>query len=293
MHEEFPTCKIFVIGGASLYEQTIENAEELRILVWEDFEGDTYFPKYDNDKFNLKNIEASQICVILLSLYSQMKYLLLLFMSKLFGEEPIRTFTAQAKHSSSEYKGKLIVLENAQGQRFQVVTYSQQNDQDYVEGSNGKNFWTRNTYSTKTTSQSWATKDWRAKHSYYNQSKETFREGSFFRHPPILLEKTCVKRILWRFIANEGEPVISISIYYRYLMQKYCCAPLIWKGDRKIAPKAGLQLIIRNGNERQFERRGSYCGEAEESIVEVVTLPTDDEMFMPPKTAMTPTEVDT
>ena len=58
MHEEFPTCEIFVIGGASLYEQTIENANELHITrIERSFEGDTYFPKYDNDKFNLKNIE--------------------------------------------------------------------------------------------------------------------------------------------------------------------------------------------------------------------------------------------
>ena len=58
MHEEFPTCKIFVIGGASLYEQTIENANELHITrIERSYEGDAYFPKYDNDKFNLKNIE--------------------------------------------------------------------------------------------------------------------------------------------------------------------------------------------------------------------------------------------
>ena len=37
MHEEFPTCEIFVIGGASLYEQTIENANELHITRIESF----------------------------------------------------------------------------------------------------------------------------------------------------------------------------------------------------------------------------------------------------------------
>ena len=32
--------------------------EELHITrIERSFEGDTYFPKYDNDKFNLKNIE--------------------------------------------------------------------------------------------------------------------------------------------------------------------------------------------------------------------------------------------
>ena len=56
-NEEFPTCKILVIGGASLYEQTIENANELHITrIERSYEGDT-FQKYDNDKFNLKNIE--------------------------------------------------------------------------------------------------------------------------------------------------------------------------------------------------------------------------------------------
>lgn len=58
MHEEFPSCEIFVIGGASLYAQTIENAEELHITrIEKSYEGDAYFPNYDNNKFNLKNIE--------------------------------------------------------------------------------------------------------------------------------------------------------------------------------------------------------------------------------------------
>lgn len=58
MSEEFPMCEIFVIGGASLYAQTIENAEELHITrIEKSYEGDAYFPNYDNNKFNLKNIE--------------------------------------------------------------------------------------------------------------------------------------------------------------------------------------------------------------------------------------------
>lgn len=58
MHEEFPTCKIFVIGGASLYEQTIKNVEELHITrIERDYEGDAYFPKYNNELYNLHNIE--------------------------------------------------------------------------------------------------------------------------------------------------------------------------------------------------------------------------------------------
>ena len=67
------------------------------------------------------------------------------------------------------------------------------------------------------------------------------------------------------------------------------------KGDRKIAPKAGLQLdnyeMVMKGN---LNGEVVTAGKPEESyLYEVVTLPTDDEMFMPPKgTAMTPTEVD-
>ena len=54
----------------------------------------------------------------------------------LFAEEPIRTFTAKGatiQARAVEYKGKLIVLENAQGQRFQV-TYDilSSADQDYM-----------------------------------------------------------------------------------------------------------------------------------------------------------------
>ena len=52
MHEEFPTNDIFVIGGASLYEQTIKNADELHITrIERSYEGDAYFPKYDNNQF--------------------------------------------------------------------------------------------------------------------------------------------------------------------------------------------------------------------------------------------------
>ena len=67
------------------------------------------------------------------------------------------------------------------------------------------------------------------------------------------------------------------------------------KGDRKIAPKAGLQLdnyeMVMKGN---LNGEVVSVGKPEESyLYEVVTLPTDDEMFMPPKgTAMTPTEID-
>ena len=41
---------IFIIGGASIYEQTMNLADQLEIThVDQDFEGDTFFPKIDPD----------------------------------------------------------------------------------------------------------------------------------------------------------------------------------------------------------------------------------------------------
>lgn len=58
MHLEFPANRIFVIGGAKLYEYSIKNAEELHITrIEQSYEGDAYFPNYDNDLYNLHNIE--------------------------------------------------------------------------------------------------------------------------------------------------------------------------------------------------------------------------------------------
>lgn len=43
--------EVFVSGGASIFEQTIEKADKLHLtLVHETFEGDTYFPDYKNFK---------------------------------------------------------------------------------------------------------------------------------------------------------------------------------------------------------------------------------------------------
>lgn len=44
------TDEIFVIGGAELYNQFIDRADRLYVtLIDEEFEGDTFFPKIDED----------------------------------------------------------------------------------------------------------------------------------------------------------------------------------------------------------------------------------------------------
>ena len=89
---------------------------------------------------------------------------------------------------------------------------------------------------------------------FYNQSKETFREGSFFSHPPILLgEDPRVKNPLADSLPIEGEPID----FNKHLLPILNANAMIvtqphMKGDRKIAPKAGLQLdnyeMVMKGN---------------------------------------------
>jgi len=58
MNSEFPDNCIFVIGGAKLYEYSIKNAEQLHITRIEaSCKGNVYFPEYDNELYNLHNIE--------------------------------------------------------------------------------------------------------------------------------------------------------------------------------------------------------------------------------------------
>ena len=58
MNSEFPDNRIFVIGGAKLYEYSIKNAEQLHITRIEaSCKGNVYFPEYDNELYNLHNIE--------------------------------------------------------------------------------------------------------------------------------------------------------------------------------------------------------------------------------------------
>jgi hypothetical protein len=220
----------------------------------------------------------------------------------LFAEEPIRTFTAQGKSIQAravEYKGKLIVLENAQRQRFQVsYDILSKTDQDYMRKvvmekripEQGTPIKPKPTISEP--------KSEEPKELVLQPiKKETFREGSFFRHPPIMLgeDPNATKELVTALV--EGEP-IDFNKHLLPILEAKCndchAAPYM-KGDRKIAPKAGLQLstyeMVMKGN---LNGEVVTAGKPEESyLYEVVTLPTDDEMFMPPKgESMTPDEVD-
>lgn len=44
--------KVFVIGGASIYDQTLEEADKMILtFVHEEYDGDTYFPEWDESKW--------------------------------------------------------------------------------------------------------------------------------------------------------------------------------------------------------------------------------------------------
>ncbi len=46
--------KVFIIGGAEIYNQSLEHVTELyRTLVKHEFEADTFFPRINHDEFNL------------------------------------------------------------------------------------------------------------------------------------------------------------------------------------------------------------------------------------------------
>lgn len=51
--------KIFIIGGAGVYRQTLEEADKMILTeIHEEYEGDTYFPEYDQEKW--KEIEREE-----------------------------------------------------------------------------------------------------------------------------------------------------------------------------------------------------------------------------------------
>ena len=232
-----------------------------------------------------------------------MKYLILLLLSAtLFAEEPIRTFTAQGKSIQAravEYKGKMIVLENAQGQRFQVsYDILSKTDQDYMRKVvMEKRIPEQGTPPKPKPIVQEPTSEEPKELVLQPIKKETFREGSFFRHPPIMLgeDPNATKELVTALV--EGEP-IDFNKHLLPILEAKCndchAAPYM-KGDRKIAPKAGLQLstyeMVMKGN---LNGEVVIVGKPEESyLYEVITLPTDDEMFMPPKgESMTPDEVD-
>ena len=49
---------IFIVGGATIYEQTLPFADRLVIsYIKKDYEGDTYFPNFNEDDWNIKKRE--------------------------------------------------------------------------------------------------------------------------------------------------------------------------------------------------------------------------------------------
>src|SRR5699024_2428517 len=53
-HKEDPEQELFVIGGGKLYEQVLPYADRMYITeIGETFEGDTYFPTFEAEKWEL------------------------------------------------------------------------------------------------------------------------------------------------------------------------------------------------------------------------------------------------
>lgn len=53
--------KIFVIGGAGIYRQTIDNADKIILTeIEEPYDGDTYFPDFKKEKWVEKNREQHE-----------------------------------------------------------------------------------------------------------------------------------------------------------------------------------------------------------------------------------------
>jgi dihydrofolate reductase len=51
--------KSFIIGGAELYSQTINIADEMILsIINGDYEGDTFFPNFDKSKWELENVKS-------------------------------------------------------------------------------------------------------------------------------------------------------------------------------------------------------------------------------------------
>ena len=171
-----------------------------------------------------------------------MKYLILLLLSAtLFAEEPIRTFTAQSKSIQAravEYKGKMIVLENAQGQRFQV-TYDilSKIDQDYMRKIvMEKRIPEQGVIVKPKPIIQEPTLEEPKELVLQPIKKQTFREGSFFSHPPIMLgeDPNATKELVTALV--EGEP-IDFNKHLLPILEAKCndchAAPYM-KGDWKI-----------------------------------------------------------
>lgn len=64
------TNEVFIIGGASIYAQTIELADNLYLShVKGNFEGDTYFPKFEIDNYNV--VEEKEFKKFIFKKYSK------------------------------------------------------------------------------------------------------------------------------------------------------------------------------------------------------------------------------
>ena len=51
--EETGNEKVFIIGGASVYEQTIEKADRMILTeIHEEYDGDTFFPDWNRENWN-------------------------------------------------------------------------------------------------------------------------------------------------------------------------------------------------------------------------------------------------
>ncbi|WP_345239014.1 dihydrofolate reductase [Pontibacillus salipaludis] len=56
--KEDPNTEYLIIGGSHIFEQTINEADRMYITwIEEDFEGDTYFPEFNEDEWTLTKKE--------------------------------------------------------------------------------------------------------------------------------------------------------------------------------------------------------------------------------------------
>lgn len=60
-YEEAKNDKLFIAGGASVYEQTLDSADKMVLTrIPEKHEGDTFFPDWNDEKWELKTIKDQE-----------------------------------------------------------------------------------------------------------------------------------------------------------------------------------------------------------------------------------------
>lgn len=53
--------EVFIIGGSSIYEQTLPSADKMYLsFVKKDYQGDTYFPKFNKEEWTVENKKEFQ-----------------------------------------------------------------------------------------------------------------------------------------------------------------------------------------------------------------------------------------